>query len=636
MVTEVTPTGVSPSDPAYGWRYFDDGTAIDTINNRYYYQGQEVWQGDTDPITSLVKKYIYNPDTGDVNWGGIATGAAGLYSLFGGGSDVKTAGWSEPPPELTATRQQVPVDSTNRRPGEAGRRYFTDVEYTPRDEASIQAAQARATQQAQGIAAAQPTYQPKVNPYVGTFKTPWEKAADTGTPAPAPAMAAYPAVPTPEQLNEQGGLPASGYQMAQGGQVPQFKGPLQSGGFVVPGDVVRHADPMGQANKERGLAALNQTLGAQAIRGPGDAMSDSIPTTIDGRQPAAVANGEAYVPPQQVKRAGGADKLYNMMERLRMERTGSKKQINPDNPKELQRAYQNGGGVRRFNGETGSAVTSGTPSVTPVSYGQSTMNTLAPYIGEYVTGALGQGAAMAATPYQAYTGPLTAGPSDLQQQAFAGIQSIAGAGFTPETYNYQTGQFTGQTAQQYMNPYLQAALDPQMQEMKRQADIARLSDAARLTKAGAYGGSRQAIMESEGRRNLLDAQRQALGEGYMTAYDKALQQYNLEQGKRLEAQGLGEKSRQYSAEFGLKSLADLASMGQTQRDIEAEGIAADKAQFEEERQYAYAQPAYQLGLLSGIPIGGTTTTPNTTGLAQIQSQIGDLGSIYKSIEGLFK
>lgn len=577
-------------------------------------------------FVNLAKKYIYNPDTGKVNWAGLGTGLAAAYSLFGGGSDIKTVGWSAPPPKLAATFQQVPVDSTNRRPGEAGRRYFTDVQYTPQDSASVQAAQQKAQAQAQTMAAAQPTYQPKVNPYAGTFRTPWERSGIAQLPT-TPAEPAPAAQPIP--------IPA----MAQGGQVPEFKGPLQSGGFVVPGDVVRHADPAGQANKERGLAALHQSLGAQAIRGPGDAMSDSIPTSIDGKQPAAVANGEAYVPPQQVKKAGGAQRLYDMMENLRLERTGSKKQINPDNPQELQRAYSQGG-IARFNGETGSAVT-GTSSGTPTSsattgYGQSTVNTLSPYIGEYVTTALGQGAAMAATPYQAYTGPLTAGPSDLQQQAFAGMSQIAQTGFTPETYNYQTGQFGGETAARYMNPYLSAALDPQMKEMQRQADIARLADAARLTKAGAYGGSRQAIMESEGRRNLLDAQSKALGEGYMSAYDRALQQYNLEQAKQLEAQGMGEKSRQYSAEFGLKSLGDLASLGATQREIEAQGIAADKAQFEEERQYAYARPGYQLGLLSGIPIGGATvTTPNTTGLSQIQSQIKDLGGIFGTLEGIF-
>jgi hypothetical protein len=584
-------------------------------------------------FVNTLKDLVYNPDTGEINWAGILTGAAGAYSLFGGGSEIKPTGWSEPPPKLDATRMQVPVDNTNRRPGEAGQRYFTDIQYTPQGNAeALQGARTAATAQAQQLAQ-RPARQPQTNPYVGTFKTPWERGAD-GTPAAGAGGGATGGaqvqtlpVPTPEQLNQQGGI-----AMAAGGQVPQFKGPLQSGGFVVPGDVVRHADPAGQANKERGLAALNQTLGAQAIRGPGDAMSDSIPTTIDGRQPAAVANGEAYVPKQNVAKAGGADKLYQMMEKLRLERTGSKKQINPDNPQELARAYQ-GGEVKRFN--AGGGISSGTETPTaPAGMGQSTVNTLAPYIGEYVTSALGKGAAMANSPYQAYTGPLTAGASGLQQQAFAGIQSLAGAGFTPEQYNYQTGQFSGQTANQYMNPYISAALNPQMEEMKRQADIARLDDASRLTKAGAYGGSRQAIMESEGRRNLMDTQRKALGEGYMNAYDRGLQQYNLEQGKRLEAQGLGEKSRQYSAEFGLKSLADMAKLGDTQRAIEAEGVAADKAAFEEERQYAYAQPAYQLGLLSGIPIGGSSqTTPNTTGLSTLQGQLNDLLGIYRDLSG---
>lgn len=584
-------------------------------------------------VVNWIKDKVYNPDTGDVNWAGILTGGLGLYSLFGGGNDVKTAGWSEPPPKLTATRQQVPIDNTNRRPGEAGQRYFTDVQYTPQGNAeALATAQANAQQQAQGLAALRPVRQPQVNPYEGTFKTPWANTTAQAAQQPAqPPMGQTPAVPTPDQLSAQGGV-----QMASGGQVPQFRGPLQSGGFVVPGDVVRHADPTGQGNKEQGLQALNQNFGAQAIRGPGDAMSDSIPTTVDGREPAAVANGEAYIPPQQVQRAGGSQRLYDMMDNLRLQRTGSKKQINPDQPGALQRAYQNGGGVKRF--VEGGGITSGTPTTTTATsgstLGQSTMNTLSPYIGEYTTNALGQVAAMAATPYQAYTGPLTAGASNLQQQAFAGIGQLAQTGYTPEQYNYPTGQFTGQTATQYMNPYISAALNPQLEEMKRQSDIARLADASRLTKAGAYGGSRQAIMESEGRRNLLDAQSKALGEGYMNAYDRALQQYNLEQGKQMEAQGLGEKSRQYSAEFGLKSLADMASLGQQQRAIEAEGIAADKAQFEEERQYAYAQPLYQLGALSGIPIGGTTSTPNTTGLASLQQQIGDIGSIYKSLSGV--
>jgi hypothetical protein len=62
-------------------------------------------------------------------------------------------------------------------------------------------------------------------------------------------------------------------------------------------------------------------------------MSDSIPTSIDGKQRARVAAGEAYIPPEKVQRMGGAKKLYAMMGKVRQARTGSTKQgrqINPE------------------------------------------------------------------------------------------------------------------------------------------------------------------------------------------------------------------------------------------------------------------------------------------------------------------
>ena len=174
-----------------------------------------------------------------------------------------------------------------------------------------------------------------------------------------------------------------------------------------------------------------------------------------------------------------------------------------------------------------------------------------------MTNALGQGAALAQAPYQAYQGPLTAGASDLQQQAFAGASEMAQAGYQPGQF---TNSFTPQMAQQYMNPYLQASLDPQLKELNRQSEIARIQDAGRLTKAGAFGGSRQAIMESEGRRNLLDKQQETLGTGYKTAYDLAQQQYARDRGDE-------ESSRQFGANFGLKSIDQLSGLGATQRGL---------------------------------------------------------------------
>jgi hypothetical protein len=52
------------------------------------------------------------------------------------------------------------------------------------------------------------------------------------------------------------------------------------------------------------------------------------------------------------------------------------------------------------------------------------MNTLSNWAAPYVTNMLGQGQALANAPYQAYTGPLSAGASGLQEQAFQGIANL--------------------------------------------------------------------------------------------------------------------------------------------------------------------------------------------------------------------
>lgn len=98
---------------------------------------------------------------------------------------------------------------------------------------------------------------------------------------------------------------------------------LESGGFVVPADVV---SALGNGSSSAGLELLAKRIGARPIKGPGDGMSDSIPTSIEGKQKAAVARDEAYVPRENVKRAGGAKKLYAMMDKVRNKAHGKAKQ----------------------------------------------------------------------------------------------------------------------------------------------------------------------------------------------------------------------------------------------------------------------------------------------------------------------
>ena len=338
------------------------------------------------------------------------------------------------------------------------------------------------------------------------------------------------------------------------------------------------------------------------LRGSTDGMADELRTSIEGKQPAALSHGEFVVPADVVSHLGngnsdaGAKKLYQMMDRIRVARTGTKqqgKEINPDKFMPGGKVGYAEGGIARFveggiAPGTGAALSAGLTG---------TESSLSNWAGPYVTNMLGQGQALASQPYQAYSGQLTAGTSPLQQQAFQGAQGLAMptnmGGFTPQS-------FTGQgTAQQYMNPYLQQALDPQLAEARRQSQITQTQNAAKLTGAGAYGGGRQAIMDAETQRNLATNLADITGKGYMNAYDKAMQQFNTEQQAAQQAQNL-------TNQYGLNVLGQQAGLGQAQRGIESEAVAADRAQFEEERLNPYKMVQFQQSLLSGLPLAAQT------------------------------
>ena len=74
------------------------------------------------------------------------------------------------------------------------------------------------------------------------------------------------------------------------------------------------------------------------LEGQGDGMSDSIPATIEGKQPARLADGEFVVPADVVSHIGngsskaGSQRLYSMLDKVRKARTGTKKQGKQINP----------------------------------------------------------------------------------------------------------------------------------------------------------------------------------------------------------------------------------------------------------------------------------------------------------------
>jgi hypothetical protein len=100
--------------------------------------------------------------------------------------------------------------------------------------------------------------------------------------------------------------PSNPMPFAKGGSVPM----LEDGGFVLTKKAV---DGIGKGDNKRGQKVASAGLGALPIKGKGTGTSDSIKTSIDGKIPARVSNGEAYVPKRNVNKAGGAKKLYALM-----------------------------------------------------------------------------------------------------------------------------------------------------------------------------------------------------------------------------------------------------------------------------------------------------------------------------------
>lgn len=285
--------------------------------------------------------------------------------------------------------------------------------------------------------------------------------------------------------------------------------------------------------------------------------------------------------------------------------------------------------------------------------------TLSSWGAPYITDMLAKTQALTSSPYQTYQGPLTAGTSALQQQAFQGIgglQPTAALGQATATmgevagavpaYQPVGGSFTDTgVAQQYMNPYMQQVLAPQMQQMQRQADIQRGMIGAQAAKTGAFGGAREGLMNQQLNAELMRQQQQATGQAYGTAYQQAQAQYNQEQQRRAQ-------EAQFGATFGLQGLAQrlaaaqaLQGAGQAglatqlgagaqQRAIEQEGVAADLAEFEKQRMYPYQQLQFQQAMLQGMPISAVNYGyQEPSGFSQLMTGAGGLEALYNRLFG---
>jgi hypothetical protein len=373
---------------------------------------------------------------------------------------------------------------------------------------------------------------------------------------------------------------------------------------------------------------IKQLAGGRYLDGMTDGMADRVPASIEGSQPAALSDGEFVIPADVVSHLGngssnaGAKVLDEMMSNVRKQRTGNPKQGKQINPKQVMAqggiaGYANGGRIQKFQeGGTPKAFDDFSPEQT----GQE--SSLSSWAGDYVTGFLGKAEGLADQEYEAYEGPLTAGPSELQDAVFtaAGDLDTSGASLgsfgdlAQETTYNPDGSVNVMGRDVYMNPYLEDALAPQIRAAEEQAAIAQRDNAARMAQSGAFGGSRQAIMDAMMARDTAQNIADIRNQGYSQAFQSAQDAFGRDR------------------DFGLQALQAQSDLGQIQRDITAEGVAADKEQFEEERDFQYKMPQWLHSLTQGLPLAATNYSySQPSALSQLAGGAGGLQALYQTL-----
>jgi hypothetical protein len=278
-------------------------------------------------------------------------------------------------------------------------------------------------------------------------------------------------------------------------------------------------------------------------------------------------------------------------------------------------------------------------------------------------------------PYKPYSTNLddyVAGFSPLQQQAMQATGQLG----VPSQYGQATqmtgmaglgslglsGQMAGAgqdfarmatdpTAMQgYMSPYMQNVVDYQKAQAARDYNIGQGVRKAQAVGQGAFGGSRQAIMEAEAQRSLGNQLQGIAATGSQKAFEDAQrqQQFGAQlgmQGRQAALQGLGQFGAM-GAQLGQLGGQELAArqgiiqsqygMGQQQQAMEQQKINQAMQDWANTQQYPLMQLGVMSNMLRGLPMQASTTNQYQAAPNALTQGIGAAGagaSLYNALRG---
>ena len=256
--------------------------------------------------------------------------------------------------------------------------------------------------------------------------------------------------------------------------------------------------------------------------------------------------------------------------------------------------------------------------------------------------------------FQAFPGPQLAQFTPEQQAAFAaGREQFTGLAGTPlgqaSTYYAPalastalgTSEIGTADIQRRMDPFLQNVVDIAKREARRDEESAVQQRAAQAVGAGSFGGSRQALVESEAERNLGERLSDIQARGLSASFQNAQQAAEAQRAREMTG------GRQFAALgdiTGARARGDisgLAGIGETQQQRSQQALDIAEREFQQERAFPQAALQRYASLIRGFPLQATqqqfsTQTVPTPSFAQTLAGVGQTGLGAYGMFGGFK
>ena len=226
--------------------------------------------------------------------------------------------------------------------------------------------------------------------------------------------------------------------------------------------------------------------------------------------------------------------------------------------------------------------------------------------------------------YIPYKGQRLAGLSQIEQDAITQSQASRGIGQT------QAGQaFTAATASgapalssvgSYMTDYNKNVADVAAREMRDQSAIQQQGIGAQAANVGAFGGSRQAILEAERQKNLTQGVGDLYAKAQADAYQTALSASQQDRQQQLQSSlGMSTTAGQQQA-LGQADIQQQMGIGGLGRQMDQQALDLGYNNFLAERDYPKSQLGFYSNILQGTPYSqstvGSTYTPQPSFLNQ--------------------